>query len=101
MNIVTNEKLYLQLIDAYKSAFPEKIGKKSLGAGVLLDSVTYGLGGVMKILWPTWNEGGWVFKKVQKSVTYHVNDPWVKIIIQNTVKNTEEIRSLKVIRRLA
>ena len=27
MNIVTNEKLYLQLIDAYKSAFPEKNGK--------------------------------------------------------------------------
>ena len=27
MNIVNNEKLYLQLIDAYKSAFPEKNGK--------------------------------------------------------------------------
>ena len=27
MNIVTNEMLYLQLIDAYKSAFPEKNGK--------------------------------------------------------------------------
>ena len=27
MNIVSNEKLYLQLIDAYKSAFPEKNGK--------------------------------------------------------------------------
>ena len=50
MNIVTNEKLYLQLIDAYKSAFPEKNGKKVWGLGVLLDSVTYGLGGVMKIL---------------------------------------------------